>query len=341
MAAVLDFGVRFIALFQGLGSWLEAPMKFFSFLGTEDFFMVALPIIYWCYDTTLGIKVGVILMLSNSINSFLKVSFHGPRPYWISSTIKALASETSFGFPSNHAQSATVLWGILAASLRKGWAWASAAVLVLLIALSRLYLGVHFPHDVLVGLLVGLVLLWLVLHFWEPVAAWVKTTSPRQRFLFSFLASLLLTLLPLIPLVWLKSIGWQPPQEWATYASQSLSFQDTFTFAGTLFGLLAGLVWMDSQGGFQTKGSAKQLVLRFLLGAAGVLVLRYGLKFIFPDGETILAYTFRYIRYTAIGFWVTGGAPWCFIRSRLAQKLEKANITVSLRLDTGTTTSDI
>src|SRR5512140_2954346 len=141
MAAILDFGIRFIALFQGLGTWLETPMKFFSFLGTEDFFMVALPIIYWCYDTTLGIKVGLILMFSNSINSFLKVSFHGPRPYWISSTINALSSETSFGFPSNHAQSAAVLWGMLAAFLRKGWAWAAAAALVILIGLSRLYLG--------------------------------------------------------------------------------------------------------------------------------------------------------------------------------------------------------
>ena len=111
MTAILDFGVRLIILLQGLGTWLETPMKFFSFLGTEDFFMVALPIIYWCYDTTLGIKVGLILMFSNSVNSCLKISFHGPRPYWISTSVKAFASETSFGLPSNHAQCATVLWG--------------------------------------------------------------------------------------------------------------------------------------------------------------------------------------------------------------------------------------
>ncbi len=164
MASVLDFGVRFIALFQSLGTWLETPMKLFSFLGTEDFFMVALPIIYWCYNTTLGIQVGLILMLSNSINCFLKVSFHGPRPYWISSAVKGLASETSFGNPSNHVQTATVLWGTVAAYLRKGWAGWAAGALVLLIGLSRMYLGVHFPHDVLVGLLVGLALLWLMIR---------------------------------------------------------------------------------------------------------------------------------------------------------------------------------
>ncbi len=48
MTAILDFGVRLVALLQGLGGWLVTPMKLFSFLGTEDFFMVVLPVIYWC-----------------------------------------------------------------------------------------------------------------------------------------------------------------------------------------------------------------------------------------------------------------------------------------------------
>lgn len=341
MAPILDFGVRVVIWLQSLGTWLEAPMKLFSFLGTEDFFMVALPVIYWCYDTTLGLQVGVILMVSNSINCFLKVAFHGPRPYWISPAVQGLASEISFGVPSNHTQSATVLWGIIAAYLRKGWAWWAAAALIFLIGLSRLYLGVHFPHDVLVGLLLGLALLWLFIRYWKRLATWAKTLRPGRALLLAFLASILLALLPLIPLVWLTSIHWQPPQEWAAFAGQALSFQDVFTLSGTVFGLLGGLIWMQRQGGFQAKGSWAQLVLRFLLGAAGVLAIRYGLKAIFPDGETIAALTFRYIRYTAIGFWVTGGAPWCFIRLKLSQKPDLANITVSLRSDTGTTLSDI
>ena len=341
MAPIYDFGIRLIAFLQGLGTWLETPMKFFSFLGTEDFFMVALPIIYWCYNTTLGIQVGIALMVSNSVNSFLKASFQGPRPYWISSAIQGLGIETSFGLPSNHAQSALVLWGVLAAWLRKGWAWAAAAVLVLLISLSRLYLAVHFPHDVLVGLLAGLALLWLIVRIWAPMTAWVKQLGSARRVLFGFLASLFFVLLPLIPLVWLTSTGWQAPAAWAAYAPQALSFQDVFTYAGTLFGLLAGLAWIHLQGGFDTKGTWAQLVLRFLVGVAGVLVIRYGLKAIFPDGETVVAYLFRYVRYTAIGFWVTGGAPWCFVRLKLAQTVEKVNITVSLRSDTGTTPSDI
>ena len=322
MGPVLDFGVRFVVMLQGLGNWLETPMKFFSILGTEDFFMVALPVIYWCVDSTLGMQVAVILMLSSSVNGALKMAFHGARPYWYSPAVKGLASETSFGIPSNHAQSATVIWGIIAAHLRKAWAWLVAVILILLIGLSRMVLGVHFPHDVLAGLLIGGGLLWLVLRFWNPLTAWAKKKSFGQQSMIALMASLVLILLPLIPFVWLKVTIWQPPQEWAAYTTQAISIQDAFTYAGTLLGLLAGLAWFTTRGGFQTKGPWGQLILRFMLGVVGVLIIRYGLKFVFPAGETILADIFRYVRYSLIGFWVTGGAPWVFIRLKLAEKVK-------------------
>ena len=105
------------------------------------------------------------------------------------------------------------------------------------------------------------------------------------------------------------------------FATQVLSLQDVVTCAGTIFGMLAGMVWLAGQGGFRTSGPWWQLVLRYLLGVAGVLIV-YGLKYIFPAGETIPAYFLRYLRYALIGFWVTGGAPWTFIRVKLAGKLD-------------------
>jgi membrane-associated phospholipid phosphatase len=320
MQPILDFGIRLIVAFQGLGSWLELPMKAFSFLGTEDFFMVALPIIYWCIDSNLGIRIAFILMFSDGINSVVKLALHGPRPYWISSQVKGLAEETSFGVPSNHVQSAMVIWGMIAAYMRKWWAWLAAILLIVLIGLSRMYLGVHFPHDVLVGLLLGALILWLVVRFWDPVAAWAKKLTLGRQILSAWLASLVLFALPVIPVLWLNLTHWQAPQEWASYATQALSLQGAATDAGTFFGLLAGVAWLNRQGNFQTKGIWWQLVLRILLGVAGVLIIRYGLKYIFPDGETALAYFFRYVRYVLIGFWVTGGAPWAFIRLKLAEK---------------------
>ena len=321
MQSILDFGIRLIVAMQGWGDWLALPMKFFSFLGTEDFFLLTLPILYWCVDKMLGIRLAILLMFSTNINSAFKLAFHSPRPYWYNSSVQGLAEETSFGIPSNHAQNAVVVWGILAASLRKWWGWLVAVVLILMIGLSRLYLGVHFPQDVLIGWLIGGLIFWLTLRLWDPVAAWAKKQSAGRQVLTAFLASLTVALLPLIPFIWLRATNWQPPQDWAVYTMNALSLQYVATSAGTLFGLLVGLVWLAHQGGFQTKGLWWKLVLRYLLGIAGVLVIRYGLKFIFPDGETVLAYLLRYLRYTLIGFWVTGGAPWAFIRLQLAGKL--------------------
>ena len=166
-------------------------------------------------------------------------------------------------------------------------------------------------------------ILWLVLRFWNPVTAWVKKQSANRQILIAFPGFTGLVLLAAIPFVWLKVTNWQPPQAWAAYATQAISLQDAATTAGTLFGLLVGLVWLTRRGGFQTKGLWWKLTLRYLLGVAGILIIRYGLKFIFPEGENVLAYFLRYLRYTLIGFWVTGGAPWTFIRLKLAEKLGK------------------
>ena len=291
--------------------------------------MLALPILYWCVDSMLGIQVAVLLMLTTNLNAAIKLAFHGPRPYWYSPKVASLATETSFGVPSGHAQTAAVIWGLLAAFLRKWWGWLVAILLIFLIGLSRLYLGVHFPQDVLLGWLIGGLLLWLALRFWNPLLAWAKKLGVGWQVLTAFLASLVVFLLPVIPFIWLKASNWQPPQDWAMFATQALALADVATVAGTFFGLLLGLVWLTRQGGFQTSGLWWKLVLRYLLGIAGVFIIRYGLKFIFPAGENALAYFFGYLRYTVIGFWVTGGAPSIFIRLKLSEKLNKASIAIS------------
>jgi hypothetical protein len=303
-------------------------MKLFSFLGTQEFFILLLPILYWCVDSLLGIRVAIILLLSTSFNGALKLAFHAPRPYWYSPNVHGLAAETSFGIPSNHAQNATTIWGILAATLRKWWGWLVAILLIALIGFSRLYLGVHFPQDAVFGWLIGGLLLWLTLRFWDPVAAWVKKQGAGWQILAAFLVSLAAFLLSLIPFIWLKATHWQPPADWASYATQAISLQGAATSAGTLFGLLIGLVWITSQGGFQTKGPWWKLVLRYLLGIAGVLVIQYGLKLILPEGENILAYFLRYLHNALIGFWVAGAAPWTFICLKLAEKRQQGGLAV-------------
>ena len=324
METIWNIGITWNIFFQNLGSCLKTPMEVFSFFGTENFFLLLLPALYWCMEGGIGLRVGIILLLSASVNDAVKMVFHSPRPYWYSTDVIRYASETSFGVPSGHAQIAFGVWGMLAASIRKWWGWPIAILIIVMIGISRLYLGVHFPHDVILGWLIGALLLWLVLRFWKPVTAWLKKMSLGQQILASFLSSLLLITFPLIPFLWLKITNWQLPQAWAEYAKDALSLSGTFTTAGTLFGLLAGLAWFNHQGGFDASGPLWKRILRYILGMVGVLVFYLGLKVLFglivPDSEAVLPYILRYIRYVLVGAWISAGAPWIFVKLKLAKK---------------------
>jgi membrane-associated phospholipid phosphatase len=321
---IWNIGITWNIFFQNLGSCLKTPMEVFSFFGTENFFLLLLPALYWCMEGGIGLRVGIILLLSASINDAVKMVFHGPRPYWYSTDVIRYASETSFGVPSGHAQIAFGVWGMLAARSRKWWGWPIAILIIVMIGISRLYLGVHFPHDVILGWLIGALLLWLVLRFWKPVTTWLKKMSLGQQILASFLSSLLLITFSLIPFLWLKITNWQLPQAWAEYAKDALSLSGTFTTAGTLFGLLAGLAWFNHQGGFDASGPLWKRILRYILGMVGVLVFYLGLKVLFglivPDSEAVLPYILRYIRYVLVGAWISAGAPWIFVKLKLAKK---------------------
>ena len=324
MDSLISFGVAFTIAFQSLGGWLEAPMKFFSFLGSEDFFLIALPLVYWCIDAALGLRIGVMLLASSGMNNLFKMALHGPRPYWVSADVKGLAFETGFGAPSGHSQTAAGVWGVAAARLARTWAWVAATTVVLLIGLSRIYLGVHFLHDVLFGWLLGGLTLWAFLKFWDPIAARLKKMSMGTQVLLAFAVSLGMILLA--ALVVFLSRDFILPAEWIANATREggeapnpLSLAGIVTTMGTLFGLLAGVAWLAPRGGFQVSGPAWKRALRFAVGLVGVAVFYVGLKLIFPDGEDIAALIFRYIRYTLVGAWVSAGAPWVFSKFNLVK----------------------
>ena len=324
MESLWNYGITWNIFFQSLGSWLKTPMEILSFFGNEYFFLLLLPALYWCLEAEIGIRVGVILLLSTSVNDALKLAFHGPRPYWYSHDVIGYANETTFGVPSGHTQIAAGVWGMLAARIHKGWFWMVAGVIILLIGISRLYLGVHFPVDVLLGWLIGALLLWLVIGSWKPVSGWLKNWSLVKQVLASFLTSLVLILFSLVPYFWMKIGNWQAPVNWAKFATGAVSISGAFTTGGTWFGFLAGLAWINHAGGFNAKGPFVERLLRYLLGLVGVLIFYLGLKVVFgmisPDTESLVPYVLRYSRYMLVGAWVSAGAPWFFIKLKLAGK---------------------
>jgi membrane-associated phospholipid phosphatase len=323
----MDFltnGIDWVLAVQSLGAWLELPMRFFSFLGDENFFFMVLPLLYWSVDARLGLRVAFILISSNFLNSFIKLLFASPRPYWISTQVQPLAVETTFGIPSGHAQNAVALWGIIAEGTRKRAAWVAALTLAFLIGLSRLYLGLHFAWDVIAGWLIGGLLLLAFLALWNPVSTWIASQSLARQIGLAFVASLIMIGLGAWQAIRLD--GYVLPQEWIDNALRAgdapapVSMENFLTSAGTLFGLASGLAWITSRGGYQADGPFLSRVLRYVIGLIGILILWRGLGAVFPRDENLLAYLLRYFRYTLVGFWISAAAPWLFFHFKLAGK---------------------
>jgi membrane-associated phospholipid phosphatase len=325
MNSIYDWSIRFILAFQQIGEWLLLPMLFLSFMGTEQFYLLFLPALYWCVDTTLGLRVSLILSVSLCLNAVVKLVFHQPRPFWYSDQVQAKTLETSFGIPSGHAQNAAAVWGMLAASLKRNWVWMIALLLILMIGLSRLYLAVHFPTDLVAGWLIGFLLVWLFLRFERPFLDWLNSLNLITRLVVVFAISLGFIGLGVLAR-WLLS-DWQLPAVWIENFARNFpdepplnpfNLSGLISSAGVLFGFSAGAIWIFAGSGFDAGGLVWKRLLRYVIGLLGALVLFVGLDAIFPEGQNWLAFGFRYLRYAVTGFWVTGLAPLIFIRLKLA-----------------------
>jgi hypothetical protein len=301
-------------------------MKLFTFMGTAEFYLLIMPVLYWSIDATLGLRIGIILLLSDGINYLLKVGFHTARPFWYSKQVKGLAFEYTFGLPSGHAQTSAAVFSLLAASLKRRWVWVIALILIFLIGVSRIYLAVHFPHDVIVGWIVGFLIVWVFLRVEKPVADWLANQTLGISILAAFTFSIVILILGLI--VRTIAIEWQLPQTWVENAR--LAFPDEelinpfkvsslMRTCGALFGFSAGALWLSARGGFSARGSWWQRIARFLIGMVGVAILWIGLGAIIPEPENVLGYSLYYTWYAVIGFWLSALAPAIFIRLNLAQ----------------------
>jgi membrane-associated phospholipid phosphatase len=316
--SIWDAGVEVVVAAQGLGQGVRALFQALSFLGSELFFLLLVPLVYWTIDARAGMRIGLILLISTGVNAFLKLAFAGPRPYWYSDRVLAYAAESSFGLPSGHSQISASVWGMLAVTARRWWFWVFAIALVVLIGISRMYLGVHFPSDVLAGWAIGAALLFGFVALAERAGAWLSTRTLGSQVLVAFTTSLVL-----IAPAWLFVAAQgerQLPEAWTQLAARGdeplnpWSLDTAASTAGTWFGFVAGLALLSRQGIFNARGSLGRRAARFALGIVVLLLIWFALGQLFPRQDDLVSYSLRYIRYALIGGWVALGAPLAFRR---------------------------
>lgn len=170
--------------------WLNSFFIFLNFFDTPYFFFLLIPIVWVGFSYRWGIHLFYYLTINSWINGMVKVAFGWPRP---STDLpeQALIHLHSYGFPSGAAQTSMLLGGLLIYYWRTKVAWMIGVSYILLISFSRMYLGVHYPLDILGGWILGLAVLTLLIQT-KPLG---ERLIKQKGLFFSCLLGLLLPLL--------------------------------------------------------------------------------------------------------------------------------------------------
>ncbi len=316
-AAELDPIIHFQSL--PLPLWL---MQSFSNLGPSKYLLGAIGIIYLCWSTRLGARLAVAYFTSQAISSCAKLAFHAPRPFWVDSRINGFEPDlTSYGFPSGHAMVGATIWLLAALFVRRLWFWGVALTAIMLICVSRVWLGSHFISDVVGGALLAAV---FVPCFSKVESAgadrWSRWTI-LEKCLVVIALSLSVFTLNMVARSLVSSIP--DPAEWAAYAIKGRSLRSSSSCAGAILGMGLGLVMSDRAPKFNPIGPIWQGALR--LAVVGVGALLYWLR---PRGflkslpeELASVIVFVALAFAALAFFFA--LPQLFLRVGLAEKVEK------------------
>jgi len=269
--------IRFIQAFSS--DFLDQFFIYVTMMGEEYFFMSIVCLFYWCIDKRFGYKLGFAYLSNGVFNTGLKHLFKVPRPFVKDPSLRVLRLETAGGysFPSGHTQFTAAFWTTMALEFKKKWIYPLGFVLIVLVGLSRMYLGLHTPIDVLVGAALGIGWVFLSNALFEAAER-----TGRKTWL----------LILVIPAV----IG-------MFFFREENYFKVVGTFTGFYVGYLIESRWIR----FDVKASWWMQALKIILGLAVLLLLKSGIKLILP--ESIIS---DFARYFLMVIWVTVAAPLIF-----------------------------
>lgn len=249
--------------------FMDSVFGTITHLGEETIFIVLGILFFWCISKREGYFLLATGLVGTVLNQFLKLLFRIPRPWVLDETFEivesARAEATGYSFPSGHSQMASGLFGGIA-RWHQGWLRIVGIALALLVAFSRLYLGVHTPLDVGVGLLMG-VMLVLVLY---PL---MHKVTENERLMRILLWIMVLFAVGNLAFVTLYSF---PADVDAENLAHGL--KQAYTTLGSLAGLLVAFEIERRFIRFETKAVWWVQILKVVLGLGLLLAIKAGMK---------------------------------------------------------------
>ncbi|MDD4185001.1 MAG: phosphatase PAP2 family protein [Candidatus Izemoplasmatales bacterium] len=292
--------------------------QMWTIFGEELVIVGLMGFVYWCYDKKVGEALGITVFVSLVVNSIIKVIVQRPRPFLVDEAITNIRPQTAggFSFPSGHTQGAATVFGGLAIWIRKRLFSIIVGVIIVMVALSRMYLGVHYLSDVVVGALLALGISYAFY--------WLLNKLENRTRLYIYLlfgAGIIFLVLCFYFIMTVEATA-------TLTNAQNLynTLEGVAKMMGAIFGFTIGVLFEHRKVAFSNHRVLWKNLIRFALGVGIVMGVRLGLKFVFglivdpeglAEGELGLAtlvVLFDFIRYGAMVLIGIGIYPLAFKR---------------------------
>lgn len=237
-------------------------------LGEETAFLVIALVLFWCVDKYIGYYTLSVGFIGTIANQFMKLWFRIPRPWVLDPnfTILEQAREAASGysFPSGHTQSAFGTFGCIAYTTKNKTIRIFAITIPILVALSRMYIGVHTPLDVSVSVFVAIALIIAL----RPIVL-----GSNRKYMPGLFGGMLLLAFGFLSFV--ELYRFPVDIDMHNYAS---GLENAYTLLGALLGMLVVYIADEKWLNFSTKAVWWSQVLKVAIGLVFVLVVKSGTK---------------------------------------------------------------
>lgn len=275
--------IKFIQSFSN--TFFDYLFQVITLFGEESVLVLLSAVVFLSIDKNKGYKLIFTIASGTCFNALIKNIAKFERPIGIEGIIsKRVQTATGYSFPSGHTQATSTFWSSVSLIFKKKLLYIISAIIILLVAISRLYLGVHWATDVVFGAIFGII--WAILV--DKAFDYIQKSKNYTALLATCLIFAVICFF--------------------------IGDDDFFKSSGLLLGLAVGYVIENKYVNLNIIMSRKNKGIVYALLIGGLLLIKTGLKIIFPE-----MLMFSMLRYFLVGFWAFGIVP--IIASRLNKQI--------------------
>lgn len=290
---MFGFEMDILKFLEGMrNDFLNTLFEFITVFGEETLLVFLIVTLWFAFDKKFAQKLLFITMASMSVNGVIKNIAQVPRPF-ASGEVTCVRPETATGysFPSGHTQNFTTWTSLTAMQLKKKWFTVLVTILILLVAFSRVYLGAHYPSDVVVSVVIGTA-------FGTIGSIVYDKTENKQKLYIGM--TLILT-----PFAVLFMFDAEP------------LFEDFYKFYGMVAGIGVAVSFEEKYAPIGYDVSKWKKVLRIVIGIVVAFAVKEGIKVFKVSDIVQLSFVIDAVRYFLLVFAVMGLCPVLFKKCRI------------------------